>query len=94
MYWLSIEDVVKNDGDTMILRCSASANISVSVNYADRNMTMYDSEDKREYVFGYVSEDLDRDVQVTAEVTILWEARPNYIVEKTVVDEDAETNWK
>jgi hypothetical protein len=102
--WLSIEDVVKNDRDTMVLRCSASVNLSVSVSYADRNMTMYDSEDKQEYVFGHVSEDLDRDVEVTAEVTILWEDPANYVVERTVindgdsisvyVDEDAETNWK
>ena len=102
--WLSIEDVVKNDRDTMVSRCSASVNLSVSVSYADRNMTMYDSEDKMEYVFGHVSEDLDRDVEVTAEVTILWEDPANYVVERTVindgdsisvyVDEDAETNWK
>lgn len=102
--WLAIEDVVKNDGDTMVLRCSASVNLSVSVNYADPDMTIYDHEDDRELVFGYVDDDLDRDVQVTAEVTILWEDRPNYVVEKTVindggpisvyVDEDAETNWK
>jgi len=88
----------------MVSRCSASVNLSVSVSYADRNMTMYDSEDKMEYVFGHVSEDLDRDVEVTAEVTILWEDPANYVVERTVindgdsisvyVDEDAETNWK
>ncbi len=102
--WLAIEDVVKNDGDTMVLRCSASVNLSISVSYADRDMTVYDREDDTEYVFGHLSGDLDRSVQVTAEVTILWEDRPNYVVEKTVVndgnsisvyvDEDAETNWK
>ncbi len=102
--WLSIDDVVKNDGDTMVLRCSASVNLSISASYADPSMTVYDREDQREYVFGYERADLDRDVHITAEVTILWEDRPNYVVEKTVinddnpisvyVDEDAETHWK
>lgn len=100
----SVDDIVKREGDQMVLRCSAMVNLSISVSYADRNMTMYDSEDKREYVFGHISEDLDRTISVSAEVTILWEDQANYVVEKTVindgdsisiyVDEDAETNWK
>jgi hypothetical protein len=100
----SVDDIVESDGDTMVLRCSAMASLSISVSYADRSMTMYDSEDKREYVFGHVSEDLDRTVDVSAEVTILWEDQANYVVEKVVindgnsisvyVDEDAETHWK
>jgi len=100
----SVDDIVKSDGDTMVLRCSAIVNLSISVSYADRNMTMYDSEDKREYVFGHISEVLERTISVSAEVTILWEEQANYVVEKTIindgdsisvyVDEGAETNWK
>jgi hypothetical protein len=101
---LSVDDIVKSDDETMVLRCSAMASLSIRVSYADRNMTMYDSEDKQEYVFGYVREDLDRSVSISAEVKILWEDQANYVVENVVindgnpisvyVDEDAETNWK
>lgn len=101
---LSVDDVVKSEGHTMILRCSATVNMSVSVSYPDPAMTTYDSEDKSVYVFGNISEDLDRTIDILAEVTILWEDLANYVVEKTVindgnplsfyVDEDAETNWK
>ena len=52
----SVDDVVKSDEDAMVLRCSAMVNLSVSVSYADRNMTMSYSEDKREYVFGHIRE--------------------------------------
>jgi hypothetical protein len=101
---LIVEDIVAHDGDTMVLRCSATVHLSISVNYADRDMTMYDHEDKMEYVFGYVSQNIERTVNVSAEVTILWEDQANYAVEKVIindgrpisvcVDEDAETNWK
>jgi hypothetical protein len=43
------------------------------------------------YVFEHLSEDLDRSVQVTAEVTILSGDRPNYVVEKTVIN-DGDSN--
>jgi len=99
-----VDDVVATDGDTMVLRCSAIVDLTASVSYGDPNQTYWDSEDKEMYVAGHVSADLDRTVDVSAEVTILWEDQADYVVERMVVndgnpisvyvDEDAETNWK
>jgi hypothetical protein len=101
---LYVDDIVASDGDTMVLRCSATVDLTASVSYDDPNQTYWDSEDKELYVTGYVRADLDRTVDVSAEVTILWEDQAGYVVEKVVVndgnpisvyvDEGAETNWK
>jgi hypothetical protein len=99
-----VDDVVESEGDRMILRCSAMVDLTARVSYDDPNMTFWDSEDKTAYVAGHVNADLDRTIDVTAEVTILWEDRAGYVVEKVVVndgdplkvyvDEGAATNWK
>jgi hypothetical protein len=101
---LTVDDIVANDGDTMVLRCSATVGLSIHVSYVDRNMTVYDREEGREYVVGHVSADLDRTIDVSAEVTILRRDQASYLVQKVVindgdpisiyVDEDAETHWK
>jgi hypothetical protein len=99
-----VDDVVGIDDDHMVVRCSASVNITASVSYDDAAMQVWDSEDKVLHSFGSVEEDLDRTIDVSAEITILWEGQGDYVVEKVVindgdsisvyVDEGAETNWK
>jgi hypothetical protein len=99
---LYVDDVAESDGDTMVVRCSASARLSISVSYADPNMTAYDSGEA--YVFGYVHDELERTMDISAEVTVHWEDRPEYCVEGVIindgnqisiwVDEEAETYWK
>jgi len=74
------------------------------VSYDDPNQTYWDSEDKTAYAAGYVRADLDRTIDVSPEVTILWADQADYVVKKVVindgdsisvyVDEGAETNWK
>jgi hypothetical protein len=101
---LYVDDIVASDGDTMVLRCSATVDLTASVSYDDPNQTYWDSEDKELYVAGHVGADLDRTVDVSAEVTIMWKDQAGYVVEKVVVndgdpisvyvDEGAETNWK
>jgi hypothetical protein len=101
---LYVDNIVAADRDTMVLRCSATVDLTASVSYDDPNQTYWDSEGKEQYVAGHVIADLDRTVAVLAEVTILWKGRADYGVEKVVindgnpvsvyVDEDAETNWK
>jgi len=54
----------------MVVRCSATASLSISVSYADPNMTAYDSGEA--YVFGYVNDELERTIDISAEVTIRW----------------------
>lgn len=99
-----MDDVVESQDDRMVLRCSATVDLTASVSYDDPNMTFWDSEDEVAYVAGHISADLCRTIVITAEVTILWENHADYVVEKVVVndgdpitiyvDEDAETNWK
>jgi hypothetical protein len=99
-----VDDVVESEDDRMVLRCTATVDLTASVSYDDPNMTFWDSEDKIAYAAGHIRADLDRKIDVAAEVTILWENHVNYIVEKVgvndgdpitiYVDEDAETNWK
>ena len=68
---LYVDDVVQSDGDTMVLRCSATVGMTASVSYDDPNQTYWDSEDKELYVAGHINADLERTVDVSAEVTIL-----------------------
>jgi hypothetical protein len=101
---LYLDDVVGIDDDHMVVRCSASVNITASVSYDDPAMQIWDSEDKVLHSFGTLRADLDRTIEVSAEITILWETQADYVVEKVVindgdsisvyVDEDVETNWK
>ena len=101
---LYLDDVVGIDDDHMVVRCSASVNITATVSYDDPAMQMWDSEDKVLHSLGTLRADLDRTIEVSAEITILWENQADYVVEKVVindgdsisvyVDEDAETNWK
>lgn len=101
---LSVDEVVESQDDRMVLRCSVTMDLTASVSYGDPNKTFWDSEDKSTYVAGYIRENLDRTIGVTAEVTILWKNDLAYDVEKVVVndgdpltiyvDADVETNWK
>ena len=101
---LYVDDVVESDGNTMVLRCSATVDLTASVSYGDPNLTFWDSEEKTAYVGGHISADLERTIDVPVEVTIFWKDQADYVVEKVVVndgdpisvyvDEGAETNWK
>ncbi len=101
---LDVDDVVKSEGNTMVLRCSATVDLTASVSYDDPNQTYWDSEDKEVHVGGYISADLERTVDVSTEVTIRWANHADYVVEKVVVndggpiavyaDENAGTHWK
>ncbi|MGA2186818.1 MAG: PIN domain-containing protein [Bryobacteraceae bacterium] len=101
---LYVDDVVESDGNKMVLRCSATVDLTASVSYDDPNLTFWDSEDKTAYVGGCISAELERIIDVSVEITILWEDQADYVVEKAVVndgdpisvyvDEGAETNWR
>lgn len=99
-----VDDVVESEDDRMVLRCTATVDLTASVSYDDPGMMYWDSEDKVAISGGSVRADLERTVDVSAEVTILWDNQAHYVVEKVVVnegdpikiyvDENAETNWK
>ena len=101
---ICVDDVVESLDTRMVLRCSATVDLTASVSYDDPDMTFWDSEDKATHVAGHISANLDRTIDVTAEVTIRWENHADYDVLKVVVNdgdsmtiyvnEDAETNWK
>ncbi|HEX3681717.1 MAG TPA: PIN domain-containing protein [Bryobacteraceae bacterium] len=99
-----VDDVVESEDDRMVLRCTATVDLTASVSYDDPDMIYWDSEDKVAISGGSIRADLDRTIDVSAEVTILWENHADYVVETVVVndgdpikiyvDEHAETNWK
>jgi hypothetical protein len=60
---LYVDDVVGSDGNKMVLRCSATVDLTASVSYDDPDLTFWDSEDKAAYVGGYISAELERTIQ-------------------------------
>lgn len=95
---------MESEGNKMVLRCSANVDLTATVSYDDPDRTFWDSEDKAAYVAGHIRAELERTIDVSAEVTILWKDQAEYTVEKVVVnggrpisvyvDEGAKTNWK
>jgi hypothetical protein len=84
---LDIEDVVKSDGNKMVLKCLANVSITADVTYDDPDMTYWDSEDKVAHVAGHIREQLHHNIDVDAEVTIEWNGQKEYLVEKVVIED-------